>query len=320
MDDMFLNLLACPRDHLPLSHGAEQLTCADGHTYPLVDSVPILLLREMQQTHIEGDRSLAFADPNSGQRAPQIEMQPGRIDPFVNNSIAATNGSLYQHLVGNLHEYPIPRLRLPPGNGKLFLEIGCNWGRWCLAAAQQGYVPVGIDPSLKSILAARRVSRQLGIDAHYLVGDGRSLPFANSSFDQVFSYSVLQHLSRENVASVLKEVRRVLRLDGGYQIQMPNVFGMRCLYHQARRGFREGVDFDVRYWTPGQLTTVFRSAMGSAQLSVDGYFSLNPQVSDLNFLPGKYRALVRVSESLRKLSRLVPPLLYGADSLYVSSC
>lgn len=318
-DEDLLPLLVCPRDKLRLWRERDLLTCVNHHEYAVVEGIPILLLREANQTHIEGDRSLAVAESADAAGLPQFKIQPGEIDPFVTRAIGATNGSLYQHLVGHLKEYPIPELRLPRGNGELFLEIGCNWGRWCIAAARLGYRPIGIDPSLKSIRAARRVARQLGVKAHYVVADGRFLPFADGAIHQAFSYSVLQHLSRENVGLVLKEIRRVLETGGGYQIQMPNTFGIRCLYHQARRAFREAEGFEVRYWRPRQLTSTFASVFGSARLSVDGYFSLNPQMSDLRLLPRKYRALVRLSHALREMTGNFPPLAYMADSLYVSS-
>jgi len=41
------------------------------------------------------------------------------------------------------------------------------------------------------------------------------------------------------------------------------------------------------------------------------------QVSDLRFLPSRYRALVHTSEALRKLSGAIPPLKKFADSLYI---
>jgi hypothetical protein len=55
------------------------------------------------------------------------------------------------------------------------------------------------------------------------------------------------------------------------------------------------------------------------QLSVDGFFSLNPQISDVRFFPAKYRALIHTSELLRRLSEMLPPLRYAADSLYVNA-
>ena len=314
-----LRLLVCPRDKQDLSQRGTRLICAQGHQFAVIDGVPILLISDAEQTHIEGTRALAVAESGDTLTLPKFEVGPNEIDPFVRGSIGATNGGLYQHLVGNLSQYPIPRLRLPAGERRLFLEIGCNWGRWCIAAARLGYRPVGIDPSLKSIRAACRVATQLGIEATYLVADGRFLPFRDQTFDQIFSYSVLQHLSKENVLAVLDEIRRSLRVAGNALIQMPNVFGIRCLYHQIRRGFREARDFEVRYWKPAELVSAFTSKIGDSHLSVDGFFSLNVQASDLHLLPLRYRAIVQASEGLRWVCSTVPVLTKAADSLYVSA-
>ena len=151
------DVLACPRDKGGLHVEGDSLVCQQGHQYAVIEGIPILLVSEAEQTHIEGKRALAVAEIRDASLLPQIAVEQGEIDPFVRNAIGATNGILYKHLVGTLTEYPIPRLRLPQGNGRLFLEIGCNWGRWCIAAARLGYRPIGIDPSLKGI-RARSVS------------------------------------------------------------------------------------------------------------------------------------------------------------------
>jgi SAM-dependent methyltransferase/uncharacterized protein YbaR (Trm112 family) len=312
-------LIVCPRDRKALEAEADFLVCAEGHRYRVVEGIPILLVSDVGQTHIEGTRALAIAETGDLSQLRQIHLSSGEIDPFVKDAIGATNGGLYQHLVGNLTEYPIPELRLPPGRGKLFLEIGCNWGRWCIAAARAGYRPIGIDPSLKGIRAARRVAEQLGVDASYLVADGRYLPFPDSVIDEAFSYSVLQHLSKDHVRLILKEIHRVLKPGGETLIQLPNAMGARCLYHQARRGFREARDFEVRYWTIPELKSTFSERIGPARISVDGYLSLNAQVSDVRFLPKRYQALVYASEALRRVSGFVPPLAYLADSLYITA-
>jgi len=312
-------LVVCPRDRGQLRREADFLICDQEHRYRVVEEIPILLVSEAEQTHIEGTRALAIAETGDISQLRQIHLGSDEIDPFVKNAIGATNGGLYQHLVGNLTEYPIPELRLPPGEGKLFLEIGCNWGRWCIAASRAGYRPIGIDPSLKGIRAARRVAAQLGIDALYLVADGRYLPFRNSVMDEVFSYSVLQHLSKDHVRLILGEVHRILKPGGETMVQLPNAMGVRCLYHQARRGFREARDFEVRYWTIPELKSMFRDEIGPTRISVDGYLSLNAQISDVRLLPSRYRALVYSSEALRRVSEFIPPLSYVADSLYVTA-
>lgn len=312
-------ILVCPRDKDPLQPDNGFLYCPQGHRYRVVRGVPILLVSDADQTHIEGTRALQVAETGDLSQYAVSDTADTEIDEFVRNVIGATNGNLYQHLVGKLSEYPIPSLRLPAGNGAPFLEIGSNWGRWCVAAARLGYRVIGIDPSLRSILAAQRVATQLGVRASYLVADGRYLPFRDESFAQVFSYSVLQHLSKHDVSVVLPEIHRVLRPGGNCLVQMPNVFGIRCLYHQARRGFRQTRDFEVRYWTLPELKRVFEQAIGPASITVDGFFSLNPQLTDIRFLPRRYRPIVYASEGLRRLSATIPALRYVADSLYVSN-
>ena len=315
----FEELLVCPRDKQDLRCEGSHLVCAQGHRYAVVEGVPIMLISDAEQTHIEGTRALAIAESGDASSLAKFDLGPNDIAPFVRGTIGATNGGLYRYLVGTLTEYPIPSLRLPPGEDRAFLELGCNWGRWCIAAARLGYQVVGIDPSLKSIRAANRVATQLGVKATYIVADGRFLPFRDQTFDQVFSYSVLQHLSKENTRTALAEVRRALRVGGSALVQLPNVFGVRCLYHQIRRGFREPHDFEVRYWRPSELLAAFTAGIGPSALSVDGYFSLNVQPNDLRLLPRRYRAVVHASEALRRMSARIPILAKVADSLYVSA-
>lgn len=118
---------------------------------------------------------------------------------------------------------------------------------------------------------------------------------------------------------MLPEIRRVLKTGGEALVQLPNVFGVHCLYHEIRSGFRETRDFEVRHWTIPKLKATFSRFIGPARVLVDGYFYLNAQVSDVEFLPRRYRAIVHTSEWLPRLSVHVPALSYIADSLYVSA-
>jgi SAM-dependent methyltransferase len=159
----------------------------------------------------------------------------------------------------------------------------------------------------------------MGIDALFLVADGRFLPFPENIFERVFSYSVLQHLSPQDVHLTLREAARVLRPGGTCTAQMANAYGLRCLQHQRRRGFREATSFEVRYWTPGELLRAFEAAIGPSCLSADGFLSLNAQISDIKHLPAGYKPVVCLSEGLRVLSKVLSPLKYVADSLYIES-
>jgi SAM-dependent methyltransferase len=307
-----LELLACPRDRTPLEVRGEALVCGEGHEYPYPDGIPVLVVEDIEPTQ---PGYWARPDQIEAVRAARPpEVDGDQVDPYVAELIIGTHGNLYRHLASGLPRYPIPDFPLAHGSGELLLDIGCNWGRWSIAAVRDGYRAVGIDPSFEAIVAAGRIARQLDVDPKYVVADARRLPFPDESFDVVFSYGVLQHFSKADVAVGVDEIARVLKPGGTSWVQMPNAFGVRSAYQLARRGFREGDYFEVRYWRPSELRRVF-SAIGPTELSTDGFFTLNPQTSDLDLLPPRFRTLVRVSERLKRLG--VPTAV--ADSVNVRS-
>jgi SAM-dependent methyltransferase len=308
-----------------------------GAIYPVVDGLPVLLRDDVEQTIGLARASL---DRASGrfidQRAPELFIEslgiseeekagvvdlarrsPNLIDPVVSYLVGATNGIAYKHLLGKLDHYPIPSFPLE-GNGQL-LDLGCSWGRWTLAAAKRGFEVVGLDPSLGALMAARRVSAALGTRSRYVCGDARFLPFRDESFDVIFSYSVLQHLSEPDVEVVLREVARVLRPGGVSLIQMPNRIGLRCLYHQVRRGFRAPRGFEVRYWSMRKLHETFGRLLGESTSFVDCFFGLGLQKADMDLMPVSHRVLIGLSEVLKGLSRNLSILVRVADSVFVLS-
>jgi 2-polyprenyl-3-methyl-5-hydroxy-6-metoxy-1,4-benzoquinol methylase/uncharacterized protein YbaR (Trm112 family) len=337
-----LDLLACPRDRRPLSLRADQtLVCERGHVYPVVDGVPVLLLPDVEQTLSVARASLARAQGMPGavdERDPRLHLESlgiseaekeqavalaaggGRsIDPVVSVIIGATGGIAYKNLIGADFDYPIPEIRLPPANGERLLDIGCNWGRWSLAAARTGYRVVGIDPSLGAVMAARRVAQQFGLPIDYVCGDGRYLPFASGAFDVVFSYSVIQHFSRPDAVRTFDGIGRVLRPGGRALVQMPNRFGVRSLAHLLRRRFADGSGFDVRYWTVAALKQAMGCAVGPAAVTVHCYFGLGLEPSDRPLMSRGVGLLLDVSEFLRRSSERLPFLIQVADSVYVSA-
>lgn len=341
MDLWYIENLVCPIDYLTLEYLKGFLVCSCGRKYPVIDGTPIMLLDEADQTLWVASASIKTANANreiteeqtanlyletlgisEKEREGIIELA-GRnnlnIDPVVAYIVAATNGLAYKHLLGNLDVYPIPEFRLPKANGSRLLDIGCNWGRWSVAATRKGYTVVGIDPSLGAIMAAKRVAVQMGLSIKYVVADARYLPFKESYFDTVFSYSVLQHFSKENVKKVLSSANRVLKTGGTSLIQMANFLGIRSLQHQFMRGWRKAKDFEVRYWSVPELKETFRDKLGDTTISTDCYFGLGLQKNDLSLMPAKFKLLIALSEVIRKISDRIGALKYLADSVYVTS-
>ena len=333
------DILACPVDGKALEAEGDWLCCGAGHRYPVVEGVAVLLRPDVAQTlgvagrsleaarrWLEGDRAdpmfvdtLGISDDERmGVRA-AIGQDAATIDPVASFLVGATNGILYKPLIGKLAQLPIPELRLPKASGARLLDVGCNWGRWSLAAAAKGYRPVGIDPSLGAVLAARRLARLRGLPFEGVVGDARHLPFKSRAFDSAFSYSVLQHFSKENARQAVREIGRVVRLSGAIRIQMASACGIRSLQHMLKRGFAKPQSFEVRYWLPRGLINDFRKILGNADLEVDCYFGLGLQPTDRELYGPLGRVLLSVSEKLRRASESFVPLRYLADSVYLVS-
>ena len=318
MDEFLRQQVVCPRDRASLTAFGDELVCAAGHRYPVAGSVPVLLRDDVEPTLGVFAETLAAAKAASGAGAGTDEPVAG-IDPYVQEMVAHTCGRLYQPAVGRLRRYPIPEIPLEPGRGRWLLDIGCGWGRWSIAAARKGYRVVGIDSALEAAHAATRVSRQLGVAAAFAVADGRHLPFADASFDAVFSYGVLQHFSKPDVRRTLAEVSRTLKDGGTCVVGMPNSFGPLTTLRRLQTVVRPPQRFDVRYWTPRELASTFTESIGATSLAPDSYFFLTGQASDRDLLPARYRLLVSLSELLRRASERVTPLRYLADTFYVRS-
>jgi len=338
IDPWFVANLACPVDRTALTAAADELGCAHGHRYPVVDGVPVMLRPDVPATISLSEASLQRARGGGiDARAPDLFLEslgiseeekrgvlelaarPGRIDPVVAYLVAATNGLMYRHLIGSLQEYPIPELRLPEGQGRLLVDVGSSWGRWSIAAARRGYTVLGIDPSLGAVMAARRVASQLHLPNRYIVADARFLPLPQDTVDCVYSYSVLQHFSYADATAAIAEMGRVLKRGGTAKVQMPTRFGLRCLYHQARRAFRTAIGFEVRYWTLGALADVFARHVGPARFEVDGYFGIGLQRADEPLMTPALRRVLHASEGLKAVSRRFRPLIAVADSVFVEA-
>lgn len=330
------NILRCPVTGSSLHKEGGFLVSVEGARYPVVHGVPVLLSFKEEPTLWVRDASIrrALEDPDDefhletiGIGSNQIaELEnllnangrpPEPVDPVASFLVGATCGYMYIEQIGKLESLPIPKLRLPDGEGKLLLDIGCSWGRWSLAAAKAGYKVVGIDPSLGAVLAAKRLSDSMGLDAQFVVADALELPFAQNSFDTVYSYSVIQHFSVEDAGQAIREAAFVSKLGSELFIQMPNGCGIRSLYHKWKRRGREVGGFDVRYYSPRGIIRMFNQNFGPSKIFVDGFFGLGIQPSDRHMLPFWKKLVIFVSEFLRAISDVIKPLTFAADSIFV---
>jgi 2-polyprenyl-3-methyl-5-hydroxy-6-metoxy-1,4-benzoquinol methylase len=254
-------------------------------------------------------------------RNEEVEIRVDSIDPWYLENLVCPIDHTELHIDDLISKrgrrYPVveglPVLLVTEEEGHTLLDIGCNWGRWSIAAARKGFSMVGIDPSLGAVTAARRIAKELNLDIKYLVADGRFLPFRERQFKVAYSYSVLQHLSKGDARKTISQISRVLEPGGLAKIQMANRWGLRSLQHQARRKFRDPKDFQVLYWTIAELKATFSEIVGTTHISADCYFGLGWQWCGFRLVLQKHKFVLMASEALRRLSDILWPIRMFAD-------
>jgi SAM-dependent methyltransferase len=118
--------------------------------------------------------------------------------------------------------------------GKRVLEVGCGLGAHTEMLCRAGAIVTTVDLSPTSVEVTRRRLALKGLTAEVQEADAESLPFADESFDAVWSWGVIHH-SPDTVACA-QEITRVLRPGGWVGIM---------LYH--RHSFYNWINVIFRY-------------------------------------------------------------------------
>jgi 2-polyprenyl-6-hydroxyphenyl methylase / 3-demethylubiquinone-9 3-methyltransferase len=114
-------------------------------------------------------------------------------------------GYMRRVLTGELHLVPA---------GLRALDVGCGGGLLAEEFARLGCAVVGVDPSVKSLAAARKHAAGQGLAIEYHCAMGEALPFTDASFDIVYCCDVLEHVT--DLSQVIAETARVLKPGGTY--------------------------------------------------------------------------------------------------------
>jgi SAM-dependent methyltransferase len=110
------------------------------------------------------------------------------------------------------HHYETSLIRrlLGDQHARRSLELGCGYGRLSPTFASLSARHTAIDINSEALAAASAAYPQLDFQ---LFG-GAELPFADSTFDLVVTWTVLQHIPPERVDGVLAEIMRVRAPEG----------------------------------------------------------------------------------------------------------
>jgi SAM-dependent methyltransferase len=155
------------------------------------------------------------------------------------------NGAFVHGMAGGVLEW----LAAQPGQS--ILDLCCGDGQLTARIAASGAIVVGLDASPQMAAAAR--SRGIKVDE----GQAESLPYADGTFDAVFSNAALHWVHGQD--AMMAEVRRVLKPGGRFVAEMGgqgNIAAIRVALMAvlARHGF-DGREDNVNYYpTPDGYT------------------------------------------------------------------
>ena len=173
-----LDYLRCPTHHARLSLFDEALICPrDGELFPLRSGYVELVPRA------SFEHTTLYNDDQGGQILDYREIGPPLLSAKIKNDL--------------LNEF------LHPAQGDVVLDLGCGNGKFA-------YWNRGKVKCLLALDLAPWFADKVLAEVPLIRGDMRVLPFDDATFDKIYSVDVLEHLTTEDIASVLDEAHRVL--------------------------------------------------------------------------------------------------------------
>jgi len=99
---------------------------------------------------------------------------------------------------------------LRPGNR--VLDIGCGTGTFVelIKRVHPEVSVVGLDPDPKALARAKKKAARAGVSIQFDQGFSDELPYADASFDRVFSSFMFHHIHVDQREKTLQEVYRIL--------------------------------------------------------------------------------------------------------------
>lgn len=108
--------------------------------------------------------------------------------------------------------------------GKRVLEIGVGLGADHQRFAEAGALLTGVDLTARAVEFTSERFRQLGLVSDLRVADAENLPFAEGTFDLVYSWGVLHH--SPDTAKAVSEVLRVLKTSGTAKVMIYHTYSL----------------------------------------------------------------------------------------------
>lgn len=190
--------------------------------------------------------------------------------------------------------------------GQQALEIGCGMGSVAAVMAREGLRVTALDLSATAVEMTRRRFDLAGLSGLILQADGEQLPFADETFDLVWSWGVIHHSA--NTERIVSEMYRVLKPGGEVKVM---VYHRRALRNWIAAGLHRGIlrgeflhrryDDILRDVTDGYIARHMTSEQARALFSAyEDVGLMLTDYADLSYLPGN----IQVNRHL--VGRVIP--------------
>ena len=111
--------------------------------------------------------------------------------------------------------------------GKTVFDYGCGNGFVLQQFARNGATVHGVDLTERSIALCRARFADRGLEGSFVVGDGRSIPHPDATFDMATSMGVLHHIP--DPTPVVADLYRVVKPGGRLTIMLYYRYSWQCL-------------------------------------------------------------------------------------------
>ena len=125
--------------------------------------------------------------------------------------------------------------------GQTVLEIGLGLGADHEQFARAGAKTYGIDLTPRAVELTRLRLELQGLSSDLRVGDAEALPYADNSFDLVYSWGVIHHSPDTRKAAA--EILRVLKPGGSFRVMIYHTWSLVGLMLWLRYGLGRGRPF-----------------------------------------------------------------------------
>lgn len=129
-------------------------------------------------------------------------------DHWRGEGITLTSNDVYFHMDTVKRDYAHPLLK----PGARCIEVGAGSGRLSALLAVRGHHLTCLDYTSEALVTARRNFAFAEVAGDFVQGDAFALPFADNSFDGVFSTGLLEHFA--DPGPIVREMTRILRPGG----------------------------------------------------------------------------------------------------------